>query len=101
MNETQRSGRASRGEREPTTNGVRTARNAVSDTMEAVGDVVGATVHVAADVGEDVVHGVGRVARTAVEETTDVLTSVASGLRNVLRAGVSGRSGEPTSGHGT
>jgi hypothetical protein len=68
--------------------------------MEAVGDVVGATVHVAADVGEDLVHGVGRVARTAVDEATNVLTSVASGLRNVIRAGVSDRSGEPTSGQG-
>lgn len=84
-----------RGGVEPSTPGVRTARNAVSDTMVAVGDVVGATVQAVADVGEDVVHGVGRVALTAVNETTNVLTGIASGVRDVLAAGASGRTREP------
>ena len=83
-----------RGGGEPATPGVHVARNAVSDTMVAVGDVLGATVQAAADVGEDVVHGVGRVARTAVDETANVLTGIASGLRGVLSAGMSARSRE-------
>ena len=80
-----------RGGVEPATPGVHAARNAVSDTMVAVGDVLGATVHAVTDVGEDVVHGVGRVALTAVNETTNVLSGIASGLRDVVTAGISGR----------
>jgi hypothetical protein len=89
-------GRASVGE--PTTPGVQSARNAVSETMTAVGDVLGATVQAVADVGEDVVHGVGRVALTAVGETTNVLTGVAGGLRDIFSAGVSSRTRNPESG---
>jgi hypothetical protein len=80
-----------RGATESMTPGVHAARNAVSDTMVAVGDVLGATVGAAADVGEDVVHGVGRVARTAVDETANVLSGIAGGLRGIVNAGISGR----------
>lgn len=81
------------GAREPMTPGVRGARNAVSDTMVAVGDVLGATIHTAADVGEDLVHGVGRVALTAVDETAHVLSGLAGGVRSIFAAGLSGVAG--------
>jgi hypothetical protein len=87
-----------RGGREATTPGVHVARNAVSDTMVAVGDVLGATVHTAADLGEDVVHGVGRVARTAVDETANVLAGISGGLRGIVNAGMSGRSRDSKTG---
>lgn len=88
-----------RAERETETSYVRGAGNAASDTMVAVGDVLGATIHAAADVGEDVVHGVGRVAMTAVDETANVLTGIASGVRDVLSAGFSGRGHEEGTRH--
>ena len=90
-----------RGGSDPTTPGVHVARNAASDTMVAVGDVLGATIHAAADLGEDVVHGVGRVARTAVDETANVLAGISGGLRDVFNAGVSGRSHESSHGSRT
>jgi hypothetical protein len=66
--------------------------------MVAVGDVLGATVHTAADLGEDVVHGVGRVARTAVDETANVLAGISGGLRGIVNAGMSGRSRDSKTG---
>jgi len=79
------------------TQAVSSARNMLTDVVEATGDFASTTVRAAVDVGEEVIHGVGTLGNEAVVEVSRLFINLASGVRSTLGTIMSGRAPDPVS----